>query len=140
MMQEIEQADLPWREKAKLLRTLAHPVRLAVLATLCKGPQCVNDLNSLVDISQPHLSQHMAALRRAGLVASHINGPLRCYYVLRPSLAKGLVQLLQQEHPVVEQDRATVVRQVGRPLFPLKKAKRVAVKRAAPKPRDAEKR
>jgi ArsR family transcriptional regulator len=104
-----------WREEARLLRAIAHPVRLTVLEVLCKGPQCVNDLNALVDISQPHLSQHMAALRKAGLVASHINGPLRCYYVLRPSLVRGLIRLLQQEHPVEEQDRASVIQQVQRP-------------------------
>jgi len=83
-----------------------------VLAILCKGPQCVNELNALVDISQPHLSQHMAALRKAGLVASHINGPLRCYYVLRPTLVRGLIQLLEQEHPIEEQSRDSVIQQL----------------------------
>ena len=100
-----------WEDRAKLLRVMSHPVRLLILDALCDGPRCVLDINTLVDISQPHLSQHIAALRKADLVACHINGPLRCYYVLRPTLVRKLIPLLRQEHPVRERKRETVVRE-----------------------------
>ena len=78
-----------WEERSQLLRAMAHPVRLQILKALCEGPLCVKDVNSLFDISQPHLSQHMAALRKNNLVDSHVNGTLRCYYLLMPSLVKS---------------------------------------------------
>ena len=98
-----------WDDRAKLLRAMAHPVRLLILDTLCDGPRCVLDINTLVDISQPHLSQHIAALRNADLIACHTNGPLRCYYVVRPTLVRKLIPLLRQDHPVRERKRETVV-------------------------------
>lgn len=100
-----------WQDRAKMLRAMSHPVRLLILDALCDGPRCVLDINTLVDISQPHLSQHIAALRKADLIACHINGPLRCYYVLRPTLIRKLIPLLRQEHPLRERKRETVVRE-----------------------------
>ena len=61
------QTNPPWDDRARLLRVMAHPVRLMILRALCERPQCVKDINSLVPIVQPHLSQHMAALRFTGL-------------------------------------------------------------------------
>jgi len=101
-----------WADRAALLRAMAHPVRLMILDALCKGPRCVNDINALLnDISQPNLSQHIAALRKADLIACHTNGPLRCYYILRPTLVRKLIPLLYQEHAVRERPRTTVVRE-----------------------------
>jgi len=100
-----------WQERAKLLRVMAHPVRLMILEKLCERPHCVKHLNSLISISQPQLSQHMAALRKDKLVACHACGPVRCYYILRPTLVKKLIGVLRQEHPIKKRDCRTVIRQ-----------------------------
>lgn len=97
-----------------MLRVMAHPVRLRILEALSERSQCVKDLNSLVPLDQAHLSQHMAALRKAELVASHVDGPLRCYYVLRPTLVGRIVETLRQDHPVRPRDRASVQREARR--------------------------
>ncbi len=102
-----------WDFCAQLLRAVAHPVRLQILATLCEGPLCVNDVNALVAVPQPQLSQHMAALRKLEIVACHTNGPLRCYYICRPTLVKELIRLCTEEHPIVPKDRAEVVREAA---------------------------
>ena len=104
------QTNPPWDDRARLLRVMAHPVRLMILRALCERPQCVKDINSLVPIVQPHLSQHMAALRKAGLIDCHVCGSLRCYYVVRPTLVKKLLRLLSEDHPVRLRSRASVVR------------------------------
>jgi len=88
---------------------VAHPVRLQILATLCERPHCVKHLNALIPIPQPHLSQHMAALRKAELVASHVCGPVRCYYLLQPELVRELLGLLGRENPICRRDRDEVV-------------------------------
>jgi len=100
-----------WEEQARLLRVMAHPVRLMILEKLCERPHCVKHLNSLIDIAQPQLSQHMAALRKDKLVACHACGPVRCYYVLRPTLVKNMMRILHQEHPLKERNCQSVVRE-----------------------------
>ena len=107
---DTQQLEL-WEDRAKLLRVMAHPVRLLILEKLCERPHCVKHLNALMDISQPQLSQHMAALRGAKLIACHACGPVRCYYVSRPSLVKQLIGLLQEEHCSVEMDCREIVDQ-----------------------------
>jgi len=104
------QTDVPWDDRARLLRVMAHPVRLTILSALCERPQCVKDINSLVPIVQPHLSQHMAALRKVGLIDCHVCGALRCYYIARPTLVKKMVRLLSEDHPVRLRNRDSVVR------------------------------
>lgn len=103
--------DGSWNEWARRLRVMAHPARLAILEALAERSQCVKDLNALVSVPQPHLSQHMAALRRAGLVASHSDGVLRCYYLLRPSLVRELIRLVHRKHPVRRRSRIDVQRE-----------------------------
>jgi ArsR family transcriptional regulator, arsenate/arsenite/antimonite-responsive transcriptional repressor len=103
-----------WGFESRLLRAIAHPIRLKILAALCEGSLCVNDVNDMLDIPQPQVSQHMAALRKVQVVACHTNGPLRCYYILKPTLIKKLIRLLSEEHPARERNRATVIREANR--------------------------
>ena len=98
-----------WRERARLLGVLAHPVRLAILEILCEQPRCVKEINVLVPLAQCHLSQHLSALRKADLVASLACGAFRCYYVLRPTLVEALIRLLRQEHPVHHRDCRSII-------------------------------
>ena len=108
------QSHEEWESRAQLLRVLAHPARLTILEALCEGPLCVNDLNGVVTMPQPQISQHMAALRKSGVVACHVNGPLRCYYITKPTLVKKLVKLLREDHPVRERERGAVIREAER--------------------------
>lgn len=50
------------------LRAVSHPLRLAVLCELTKGPRNVTELLSVTGVSQPNLSQHLAKLRMSGVV------------------------------------------------------------------------
>ena len=106
----LSQTDAFWNDRARLLRVMAHPVRLMILDALREQPQCVKDINSLIPIVQPQLSQHMAALRKAGLIDCHISGSLRCYYVVRPTLVKKMLQLLSGDHPIRPRSRDVVMR------------------------------
>ena len=104
-----------WEERARLMRLISHPVRLLILETLSRGSRCVKDLNSMVDIEQPNFSQHIAVLRNAKLVGCQKSGALRCYYVLRPSLIRQLIQLLSEEHEIQIRSRDSVVREAEWP-------------------------
>jgi DNA-binding transcriptional ArsR family regulator len=52
-----------------LFRTLADPTRRAIFERLCReGEQTVGALTARAGVSQPAVSKHLAALKRAGLV------------------------------------------------------------------------
>ena len=63
-----------YQAKAELFRTLGHPVRIRVLELLQDGPKSVRDLLAEIEVEASNLSQQLAVLRRAGLVASTREG------------------------------------------------------------------
>jgi DNA-binding transcriptional ArsR family regulator len=75
--------------EATLFRTLADPTRRAVFERLGDGEMTVSDLRSGFSVSQPAISQHLAALKAAGLVSERRAGR-HAYYRLRP---EGLAPL-----------------------------------------------
>jgi len=100
------------KHKAELLRILAHPVRLTIMEELSQGAKCVTDIKDLLEISQSNVSQHLMALRREKVIDFHEDGNLRCYYITRPKLVKGLLRFISGDYPVVERSAKTV-RQEG---------------------------
>jgi len=91
---------------ARLLRILAHPTRLRILRELTGGTRCVTNICDLLDMAQPNVSQHLATLKQAGLVACEKEGVLRCYSLSRPGLVAGLLELLDAEADAGRADRA----------------------------------
>ncbi|MFB1478739.1 ArsR/SmtB family transcription factor [Corallococcus sp. RDP092CA] len=74
----------------KLFQALADPNRRAILQSLARGEAAVKDLTARFDISQPAVSQHLAALKGAGLVKGRRAG--RCtYYRVDPRGLKPLI-------------------------------------------------
>ncbi len=60
--------------QAEVLKTLAHPRRLAILHRLAQGPCEVGRLAEDLDLPQPNVSQHLAVLRAAGIVEADRDG------------------------------------------------------------------
>ena len=72
---------------AKIARTLkvcGHPIRLKLLRAIEGSKPCVSDLWHCVEESQPVVSQHLAVLKREGIVASRVEGNRRIYSVTDP--------------------------------------------------------
>lgn len=74
----------------KIFQALADPSRRAIFESLSRGESAVKDLTSRFDISQPAVSQHLAALKDAGLVHGRRQGRL-VYYRVEPKGLKPLV-------------------------------------------------
>src|SRR6202171_1287133 len=70
----------------KIFQALVDPSRRAIFVSLTRGEAAVKDLTARFDISQPAVSQHLATLRKAGLVSERRQGRL-VYYRVEP---KGL--------------------------------------------------
>src|SRR3954464_3576257 len=76
--------------EASVFRALADPSRRAIFERLTGGEAAVKDLTARFHISQPAVSQHLAALRGAGLVSERREGRL-VYYRVRPQGLRPLV-------------------------------------------------
>ena len=55
-------------------KAIAHPVRLRLLAMLRSGPLCVCQMTMVVKLAASTVSEHLAELRRAALVAERKEG------------------------------------------------------------------
>jgi DNA-binding transcriptional ArsR family regulator len=56
------------RRASALLKAMSNQHRLLILCQLVPGEKCVGDLVQVIGLSQSALSQHLARLRRDGLV------------------------------------------------------------------------
>ena len=78
-----------------LLKALANPDRLLLLCQLSQGERNVTELEQLLGIQQPTLSQQLAVLRREGLVATRREGK-QIYYRISSSEALAVITTLYQ--------------------------------------------
>src|SRR5919201_1218591 len=95
---ELPPVDTGWAEStAELMKALADPTRLTILAALWKAeaPVCICDFVAALDLSQPTISHHMAKLREAGLVLAERRG-IWVYYRLDGALPPDTRSLLGQ--------------------------------------------
>jgi len=77
-------------KQALLFQALSHPVRLRILDILARQEACVCHLTAVLGQRQPYVSQQLAALRDAGLIADRREGTL-IYYRLAEEQLVGLL-------------------------------------------------
>ncbi|MGW9331699.1 sulfite-sensing transcriptional repressor BigR [Bosea sp. NPDC055594] len=82
-------------EVAELLRTLANRNRLMLVCTLVEGEYSVGQLEEMLGIHQPTLSQQLTVLREAGLVETRRDAK-QIFYRLTAAKAARLVEALHQ--------------------------------------------
>jgi DNA-binding transcriptional ArsR family regulator len=63
-----------YRLKAELFRTLGHPARVRLLELLGEDERTVGELQQALELNSSSTSQHLAALRRQGLLESRKAG------------------------------------------------------------------
>ena len=78
-----------------IFRALADPSRRAIFERLTLGEAAVKDQTARVEISQPAVSQHLAALREAGLVRARRDGR-QVFYKVEPRGLSPLVDWISQ--------------------------------------------
>jgi DNA-binding transcriptional ArsR family regulator len=84
-------------DAARLMKTVGNENRLMVLCALAEGELSVSDLLERVDLSQSALSQHLAVLRREGLVSTRRESQ-SIYYSLSSSNAGKLIDFLYKTY------------------------------------------
>jgi ArsR family transcriptional regulator len=73
-----------------VLKAIANPIRLRLVAALCEASHSVSELVSLLELKQSIVSQQLGILRRQRLVAPTRVGGLAIYRVTEPHLHEML--------------------------------------------------
>lgn len=85
------------KAETKVFHALADPNRRSIFELLARDEAAVKDLTAHLDISQPAVSQHLATLKDAGLVASRREGRL-VYYRVEPRGMQPLIDWISHYH------------------------------------------
>jgi len=80
---------------AEVLKAVAHPLRLRIVATLCEGEENVTALSEKLGASQAIVSQQLRILRSHGLVAANRDGGYATYRLVERNL-RGLVRCMEK--------------------------------------------
>jgi len=81
-------------ELAAMMKACGHPLRLKILCAIEMGEEtCVSELWSCLEQSQPVVSQHLAVLKRRGIVTSQVKGNKRVYRISDPFI-RSLVKTM----------------------------------------------
>jgi ArsR family transcriptional regulator, virulence genes transcriptional regulator len=74
---------------AKVCKTMAHPLRLALLNALRDGERGVTDLAESIGATQALVSQHLGVLRNQGLLRTRRNGKEVYYRIAYPKMVQA---------------------------------------------------
>lgn len=83
-------------EACRLMKALSNPDRLLLLCQLMQGEKRVGELEDLVGVAQPTLSQQLAVLRDEGLVATRREGK-NIYYSISSQPAMQVMGVLYEQ-------------------------------------------
>ena len=80
---------------AEVLKAVAHPLRLRIVASLCEAQANVGDLAERLGATQAIVSQQLRILRSHGLVAATRAGGFARYRLVERNL-RGLVRCMEK--------------------------------------------
>ena len=82
-------------QASEFLKSLANPVRLRILCLLAQGESAVGDIAEKLAARQSLISQHLALLRKDGLVRPRRDGQT-IHYALADERAERLIAVLYE--------------------------------------------
>ena len=88
-----------WEHAAAMLRVMGHPQRLLIAQCLEQGEMRVGEIALAIGCAQSATSQHLKAMREAGLLRSRRQGNRVFYAIRRPELQRILscIHILEEE-------------------------------------------
>ena len=88
--QELDRMVGNAKRASEFLKALAHENRLMILCILAEGEKSVSELEDLLSLRQPTVSQQLARLRADGLVSTRRDGKI-IYYSLASDEARTII-------------------------------------------------
>jgi ArsR family transcriptional regulator len=96
--------------QARLFKTLAHPIRIAILDLLRHDEECVCHMEAILGKRQAYISQQLAVLRAAQIIIDRRDGMNTFYRVVRPEI-----------YPLLDAARALSPVSGAAPLVPIRR-------------------
>ncbi len=87
--------------KAEKIKAIAHPQRLCIIKGLIEGGCNVTKIQECLGLPQSTVSQHLAKLKSAGIIAGSRNGLEICYRVVDEEIISIAKILLKDEIKVL---------------------------------------
>lgn len=81
--------------EAEFFKALAHPTRIRIIKHLKDNERCVCEFTEDLDVEQSNMSQHLAVLRKQGLVSFRKEGLKVMYRVNYPQVFE-ILQLAEE--------------------------------------------
>lgn len=91
--QELAQMQTAAGQACRLMKVLSNPDRLMILCKLANGEMRVGDIQEVLGIEQPTLSQQLTVLRDEALVSTRREGKAIYYQVNSPK-ALAVIEVL----------------------------------------------
>jgi len=83
------------RFKAEFFRALSHPIRIGILEVLVEGGRSVQELQEILGVDQPVISQQLAVLRAKNIVSTRKAGT-SIRYLVRDELVGDLLAIARR--------------------------------------------
>lgn len=88
--------DKSVQRSAEIAKALGHPARIAILKILAQRTTCFcGDITEILPLAQSTVSQHLKALKSAGLITGTVEGVKTCY-CLNPDGIRELQSVLSE--------------------------------------------
>ncbi len=81
--------------KADIFKAIAHPTRIRILELLRNGEHCVCDIFEQLNVEQANTSQHLALMKKQGVLQSRKEGLRVIYSIKYPEIIE-LLKLADQ--------------------------------------------
>ena len=105
-------SEHPEEHISKLLSLIGQPARIQILLIIGAQEACVCHLEAVLGMRQASISQHLMALRKAGLVTTHRDRRNIFYHLTRPEVVDVLHQAAQITGISPEELRSLTVRPI----------------------------
>ncbi len=92
-------------QACRLMKVLANPDRLMILCQLSKGEMRVGEIEEMLGIVQPTLSQQLTVLRDEELVSARREGK-NIYYQLSSPQALAVMEVLYSQFCNTDEERS----------------------------------
>ncbi len=78
-----------YEEKARVVSVLANAKRLEIIDLLAEGEKTVTEIAETIGLAQAGTSQHLAAMRKVGILETKKRGNFVFYHLADPKIASA---------------------------------------------------
>ena len=93
---DLDKMKISAGKACQMMKVLSNPDRLMLLCQLSQGEKRVGELEEMLGIVQPTLSQQLTVLREEGLVVTRREGK-NIYYQIASTPAMAVMEVLYQQ-------------------------------------------